>query len=125
MQEVEERSGGSWRPSPGSVYPALAQLEDEGLVVMKETDGRKEFELTDDGKSWVEDNRDGVTPFDSEGRGVPKELGSLRKSTQALAMAARQLAMTGNPEQLDEARKVVDEARRQVYGILARDEEQD
>lgn len=124
MQEVEERSGGSWRPSPGSVYPALSQLEDEGLVVMKETEGRKEFELTEAGKSWVDENRDGVTPFDSEGRGMPKELGSLRKSTQSLAMAARQLAMTGNPEQLDEARKAIDEARRKVYGILARDEDQ-
>lgn len=91
---------------------------------MKETEGRKEFELTEAGKSWVDENRDGVTPFDSEGRGMPKELGSLRKSTQSLAMAARQLAMTGNPEQLDEARKAIDEARRKVYGILARDEDQ-
>ena len=45
MQTIEERSGGRWRPSPGSVYPALAQLEDEGLVRAVERDGTKLFEL--------------------------------------------------------------------------------
>ena len=51
MQEVEERSEGVWRPSPGSVYPALAQLEDEGLIRSQETDGRKLFVLTDEGRA--------------------------------------------------------------------------
>ncbi|MCB0870959.1 MAG: PadR family transcriptional regulator [Solirubrobacterales bacterium] len=125
MQEVEERSGGTWRPSPGSVYPALAQLEDEGLVEMTEAEGRKDFSLTEDGKAWVEENRESIgSPWDTEGRGAPKELGSLRKSTQALAMAARQLAHTGTPGQLEEARKIVDEARRKLYGILAQSEEE-
>jgi DNA-binding PadR family transcriptional regulator len=125
MQEIEERSGGTWRPSPGSVYPALSQLEDEGLVTMAESDGRKDFSLTEAGKAWVEENREGVgSPWDTTGRGAPKELGSLRKSTQALAMAARQLAHTGTPNQLEEARKVVDEARRRLYGILAQSEEE-
>src|SRR3981081_2596924 len=50
MQEVEDRSEGLWRPSPGSVYPALAQLEDEGLVCSEEVDGRKGFALTDRGR---------------------------------------------------------------------------
>src|SRR6267142_1980350 len=51
MQEVEERSNGVWRPSPGSVYPALQQLEDEGLIRSQETDGRKLFALTDEGRT--------------------------------------------------------------------------
>src|SRR4029077_4932729 len=51
MQEVEERSGGAWRPSPGSVYPALSQLEDEGLIRSEEHDGRKVFALTDAGRT--------------------------------------------------------------------------
>src|SRR5690242_21821398 len=55
MQEVEERSQGEWRPSPGSVYPALAQLEDEGLIRSEEGDGRKLFALTDEGRKLVED----------------------------------------------------------------------
>ena len=72
MQEVEDRSGGAWRPSPGSVYPALSQLEDEGLVEMNETEGRKDFSLTDEGRKWVEENRDQIgSPWDAEGRGAP------------------------------------------------------
>ena len=125
MQEVEERSGGAWRPSPGSVYPALQQLEDEGLVEMSEVEGRKEFSLTDQGRTWVEENRERVgTPWDAEGRGAPKELGSLMKSTKGLMIAARQVAHSGNQTQLEEARKIVDEARRNIYGILARSEEE-
>src|SRR5271155_1424128 len=53
MQEVEERSDGAWRPSPGSVYPALAQLEDEGLIRTEEDDGRKLFVLTDEGRALL------------------------------------------------------------------------
>src|SRR6202163_4317545 len=61
MQEIEERSNGVWRPSPGSVYPALAQLEDEGLIRSQESDGRKLFALTDDGRALVE-QRDADRP---------------------------------------------------------------
>ena len=50
MEEIERRSGGAWRPSPGSVYPALAQLEDEGLIRSDESAGRRSFELTDEGR---------------------------------------------------------------------------
>jgi len=125
MQEVEERSGGAWRPSPGSVYPALAQLEDEGLVEMTEAEGRKDFSLTEEGRAWVEENREKTgSPWDAEGRGAPKELGSLMKSTKGLMIAARQVAHSGNPAQLEEARKIVDEARRRIYGILAQSEEE-
>src|SRR5277367_1035656 len=55
MQEVEDRSDGVWRPSPGSVYPALQQLEDEGLIRSEEIDGRKLFRLTDDGEVQLKD----------------------------------------------------------------------
>src|SRR3954451_12608677 len=58
MQEIEHRSGGGWRPSPGSVYPALQQLEDEGLVRGAESGGRKQYELTDEGRAYVEEHRD-------------------------------------------------------------------
>lgn len=124
MQEIEERSNGAWRPSPGSVYPALSQLEDEGLVSLKEVDGRKEFSLTDAGSAWVEENRERIgSPWDAEGRGAPRELGSLMKSTKALMIAARQVGQTGTQSQLEQARSIVDEARRKLYGILAQSEE--
>lgn len=125
MQEVEERSGGAWRPSPGSVYPALSQLEDEGLVEMSEAEGRKDFSLTEAGRNWVEENREKIgSPWDPEGRGAPKELGSLMKSTKGLMIAARQVAHNGSQADLSEAREIVDEARRKLYGILARDDEE-
>src|SRR4051794_25657413 len=58
MQEIERRSSGAWRPSPGSVYPALQQLEDEELVRSEESDGRRVFALTDAGRAHVEENRE-------------------------------------------------------------------
>lgn len=126
MQEVEDRSGGAWRPSPGSVYPALAQLEDEGLVEMNETDGRKEFSLTDAGKAWIEENRERVgSPWDVEGRGAPNALGSLMKSTKGLMVATRQVAQSGTQAQVEEAQKIVDETRRKLYGILAAETDED
>src|SRR2546423_13985590 len=58
MQEIEARSDGLWRPSPGSVYPALSQLEDEGLIPAQEEEGRKRFGLTDAGRTYVEEHRE-------------------------------------------------------------------
>ena len=49
IQEIAERTGGAWKPSPGSIYPTLQQLEDEGLVVQTEDGGRKAYALTDEG----------------------------------------------------------------------------
>src|SRR5262249_39103013 len=66
MQEIERRSGGVWRPSPGSVYPALAQLEDEGLVRVDEREGRRTYVLTDAGRAYVEERRDDLAaPWDA------------------------------------------------------------
>src|SRR4051794_26451555 len=74
MQEIEERSGGIWRPSPGSVYPALSQLEDEGLVRVVEEEGRKTFTLTDEGKQHVAANKERIgTPCETAAEGTPGE----------------------------------------------------
>ena len=123
MQEIEERSAGVWRPSPGSVYPALAQLEDEGLVRSVEHDGRKSFELTDAGRAHVEEHRERFgTPWETVGEGVPAELHELRVSAQALAVAAMQVAQTGTKAQLAEAKRILEDARRGLYRLLAGDE---
>src|SRR3954469_20954961 len=85
MQEIERRSDGVWRPSPGSVYPALSQLEDEDLVRATETEGRKSFELTDEGTAHVEANRERFgTPWETVGEGASDELHELRHTAQAL-----------------------------------------
>src|SRR3954453_21506742 len=113
MQEIEERSGGVWRPSPGSVYPALAQLEDEGLVRAAEHDGRKTFELTDAGRAHVEEHRERFgTPWETVAEGGPADLHELRVAPRAPGVAAMQVAQTGSKGQLGEAKRILEEGRR-------------
>jgi DNA-binding PadR family transcriptional regulator len=122
MQLLEERSGGVWRPSPGSVYPALAQLEDEGLIRSVEHDGRKTFELTDAGRAHVEEHRERWgTPWETVAEGVPSELHDLRQAGQALAVASMQIAQMGSKAQLAEAKRILEHARRGLYRLLAGD----
>ena len=122
MQELEERSGGVWRPSPGSIYPALSQLEDEGLVSSDESAGRRAFQLTDEGRAYIEENREALgVPWEAVGGDVPEGLLELRKLMMQLGMATMQVAQAGDEAQTDEARKVLEEARRSLYRILAGD----
>src|SRR5919198_4265275 len=122
MQAIEERSGGVWRPSPGSIYPALAQLEDEGLVRSDESAGRRAFQLTDEGRKYVEENRDALgVPWEEAGGDVPEGVFELRKLMVQLGVAAMQVAQAGDEAQTAEARQVLEEARRALYRILAGD----
>ena len=122
MQEIEERSGGVWRPSPGSIYPALAQLEDEGLVRSHEGAGRRAFELTDEGRKYVEEHRDALgAPWEEAGGEVPQGILELRSLMMQLGMATMQVAQAGDEAQTAEARKVLEDARRALYRILAGD----
>jgi DNA-binding PadR family transcriptional regulator len=123
MQEIEQRSQGAWRPSPGSVYPALSQLEDEGLVRSTEREGRKLFELTDEGRAHVEERREELgSPWDQASGGVREGAFELRDLIWQLGAAAHQVVQTGSEEQVAKAREVLAEARRSLYRILADDE---
>ncbi|HWF74695.1 MAG TPA: PadR family transcriptional regulator [Solirubrobacteraceae bacterium] len=120
MQELEQRSGGLWRPSPGSVYPALSQLEDEGLIRSRDADGGKVFELTEAGQAQVAERpEDAPAPWDTVGQGVPDQTRALFGQMRQLGAAVIQVAHSGNTEQADQAAKVLDQARRSVYRILA------
>jgi len=124
MQEIERRSDGVWRPSPGSVYPALALLEDEGLVRTTEEDGRKVFTLTDAGRTHVEEHRDELgEPW----AGLSDEVGEgrleLRSLVGQLGAAAMQVAAAGDDAHVEQARKVLADARRALYRILAGEED--
>jgi DNA-binding PadR family transcriptional regulator len=120
MEEIESRSGGAWRPSPGSVYPALAQLEDEGLIRSDESGGRRSFELTDEGRTHVADNRDSLgSPWDDAGEGVPSNFVELRTLIGQLGMATLQVAQSGDEEQVTEAKRVLADTRKALYRILA------
>ncbi len=120
MQEVQERSDGVWRPSPGSVYPALSQLEDEGLIRSEQGDGRKLFALTDAGRSFVQERgEDKPAPWEQMSGDVSDEAHALGKLMREVAYAFAQVMHTGGKEQLGKARGVLDTARRDLYRILA------
>jgi DNA-binding PadR family transcriptional regulator len=123
MEEIERRSDGAWRPSPGSVYPALAQLEDEGLVRSEETAGRRAYRLTAEGEQYVEEHRDALgSPWEEAGESVPEELVDLRTLIAHVAMATLQVGQSGDEKQVEEAKKVLSEARKSLYRILADEE---
>jgi len=120
MQELEERSGGLWRPSPGAVYPALSQLEDEGLIRSREGDGGRVFELTDAGRARVAERpEDAEAPWDTVGHGVPDASRILMGQIRPLAAAAAQVVQAGSTAQAEQAAEVLEQARRSIYRILA------
>lgn len=120
MREVEERSGGVWRPSPGSVYPALQQLEDEGLIRSEEQEGRKLFVLTDEGRKLIE-ARDAAksAPWDQMSGDVSAPAHELGKLMREVAAAFVQVMRTGSEAQMGLARGVLTQTRRDLYRILA------
>jgi DNA-binding PadR family transcriptional regulator len=126
MQEIERRSEGVWRPSPGSVYPALAQLEDEGLVRAVESGGRRLYELTEAGRKYVAEHRDTLAePWAAVANGMDTGVGELRSVARQVAAALMQVAYAGSPGQVEEARRVLADTRRALYRILAEDEADD
>jgi DNA-binding PadR family transcriptional regulator len=123
IQDLTERTGGVWRPSPGAVYPALQQLEDEGLVRQEERDGRRLYHLTDAGRTYVEERRgDLVAPWDAVNEAVGEAGFGIFNVVRDLHVAAMQLAHVGNEEQAAEATRILTDARRALYRILAEDE---
>jgi DNA-binding PadR family transcriptional regulator len=120
IQEIAERTTGVWRPSAGSVYPALQQLEDEGLIVPEGEGRRRLYTLTDEGRAYVEAHADELR--DSWGAvagrtdDIAIELGVLFRQ---VALAAMEVRRAGTPSQLAAARQVLAEARRALYLILA------
>lgn len=121
ITEIAQRSDGAWKPSAGSVYPTLQQLADEGLVVATESEGRKTYTLTDAGRDEAEQAIDAPAPWELPGaRGGLYETG-LPQSGISLAQATAQVARTGTADQIAEAVTVLDEARRSLYTILAKE----
>jgi DNA-binding PadR family transcriptional regulator len=123
IQEIERRTEGMWKPSPGSVYPALQQLEDEGLVRAVEFEGKRAFELTDEGRTYVDGNREELgDPFAAATGDVDENVMDLRGLMFQVGAAAMQVVAAGHT---DEAKKILADARRQLYKILAEDEPED
>jgi DNA-binding PadR family transcriptional regulator len=117
IQELEERTGGRWTPSAGSIYPTLQLLEDEGLVTAEEVEGRKVYSLTDTGQEAVPERTEGGRPWEQGDEDSPRF--EARKELFKLMGAAKQLARADNDEQLTKAAEILKDARRKLYGLLA------
>jgi DNA-binding PadR family transcriptional regulator len=117
MRRLEEMSGGLWRPSPGSVYPHLQMLEDEGMVRSSEQDGSKTYQLTDAGSA--EAAAVPTMPWESaEGEDVIRQL---RHSMGQLMMAAKQLSGAGDESHIERGIDIIRKARQEIYRLLAED----
>ena len=124
MQEVQDRSGGVWSPSPGSVYPALSQLEDEGLIRTEESEGRKLFAITDAGRQVLaERDSSRPAPWEQQSDEFSPGARELGKLMREVAFAFAQVMRTGSEAQVASAREVLAQARKDLYRILADGEE--
>ncbi|MBT2484312.1 MULTISPECIES: PadR family transcriptional regulator [unclassified Microbacterium] len=124
INEIAERSGGSWKPSAGSVYPTLQLLADEGLISAEEQNGRKTYSLTEAGRAVAAEATGTRAPWESsdkDGHRNDPRFSALPKAGVDLAAAAAQVGRSGSPEQVQSAVDVLDDARRKLYSILAQD----
>jgi DNA-binding PadR family transcriptional regulator len=121
MQAIEERSEGLWRPSPGSVYPTLAQLEDEGLINSVDVDGARRFEITDAGREHLASRANEPAPWAPTQEDGDNPLTELAPLVIAIGKATFQVATVGSRAQRDLARELLADTRRALYRILAED----
>ncbi len=123
IQEIAERTSGAWRPSPGSVYPAIQQLEDEGLVRTEEADGRRTVHLTESGQQHVGEHSDELERVwaSAERDEVNATVTSLRDQYGLLHAAVLQIASAGTDAQRETAATALAEARKTIYRLLAED----
>jgi DNA-binding PadR family transcriptional regulator len=122
IQEIASRSGGVWKPSPGSIYPTLQQLEDEGLVRVEADGGRRAYTLTDEGRSYVNEHADEVSAPWQAMSDAGEDDGGLKPLIGQAAAAVWQIVATGTPEQQAKGRDALMEFRRKLYAILAEDD---
>jgi DNA-binding PadR family transcriptional regulator len=125
IQEIADRSGGVWQPSPGSVYPALQQLEDEGLIQAETAEGgRRRYALTSEGREYVDAHAEEVrAPWDEVASSVGSDAIELRNLVGQVAMAAIQVVRVGTEAQVAQAHTTLTDARRRLYAILAAEDE--
>src|ERR1700689_4250470 len=126
IQAIGERSDGVWRPSPGSVYPALQQLEDEGLIRAEAADGgRRAYQLTDEGRAYAEAHPDELrAPWDVFAGAMGDTTREMRSLIGQVAMAAYQVLSAGTESQATQARQLLTDTRKALYRLLAADDDE-
>jgi DNA-binding PadR family transcriptional regulator len=125
IQEIAARTEGVWRPSAGSVYPALQQLEDEALVqVQAGEDRRRMFTLTDEGRAYVTEHADELrASWDAVTGSVDDAEVQLRGTIRQVMVAVSQVSQAGSAAQIAQAGKILADTRRALYRILAAEDE--
>lgn len=118
IKAIHTKTEGAWRPSPGSVYPTLQQLVDEGLIVPTSEGARAEYELTDEGRTHVEEHSEEIAGAWTTSRHPLQEQGELLGAARKLAGVVRQVATEGTSEQRSAASKKLDDLRRELYRML-------
>jgi DNA-binding PadR family transcriptional regulator len=118
IKAIQSKTEGAWRPSPGSVYPTLQQLVDEGLIVPVGEGMRTQFELTDDGRAYVAEHADEIAAAWTTSRHPMQEQGELMGAARKLAGVVRQVAVEGTSEQRASAVTKLDDLRRELYRML-------
>ena len=120
IQELANRSGGAWTPGPGSVYPTLQAMEEQGLVAGEQDGSRRVFSLTDDGRAAMEspDHEREPMPWEQIAQASGPRL-AMRQSIGALFAAGAQIERTGTDEQVEKAVALIDQARKALYLLLA------
>ncbi len=123
MQQIAERSGGAWKPSPGSVYPTIQQLEDEGLIEGTDGSGQRKLKPTTAGWNYIDEHREELEgvwrPFEETEDERGSSFSDLRPEIGQVLSAVWQIVTQGSDRQRREAVEVLVETRRRLYGILA------
>ena len=120
LTELADRSDGQWQPSPGSIYPVLKRLAQDGLVEATHTEGKRVFSLTPSGVALVE--AEGATwgqPWAQSTNPEDEAVDQLWTEGRQLGAAVRQVSELQDPEQIAAAIAVLVEARKRIYGLLA------
>jgi DNA-binding PadR family transcriptional regulator len=118
IQELESRTGGIWRPSPGSIYPTLQLLEDEGLIQAESGGGRKAYTLTDAGRAEAE-TAAANPPWAQFTDDTMSQVQDFRDAAIGIMSALKQVGFNGTPDQRAKALEVLNETKRKLYAILA------
>jgi DNA-binding PadR family transcriptional regulator len=118
IKEIDTRTGGVWSPSPGSVYPTLQLLEDEGLITSEETGGRRRFTLTEAGQTEAAAAA-AEAPWNEFSEQTVSSGQDTREAVFGIMNALRQIGFEGTPEQWQRAVEVLTETKRKLYAILA------
>jgi DNA-binding PadR family transcriptional regulator len=126
MQEIKQRSRGMWNPSPGSVYPALQQLEDERLIANEERPSGRVYALTSEGKAYVKKHADQMAaPWEALSNAAGDDFVEVMSLSRQLGAAAMQVIQAGDAAQIAKAKKILIATRRSLYEILAEGSSQD